>query len=348
MNEEENTQSMNYFASTARALLSAGVHSASPQVSTTFLQRFADAYNSVSDPMYTMKHKQGELMIAKAQSNLEAQSLDIDKAKQTISDSLEGKKEWMRYSDEWRTEGKSDPEWLVKNPYVGNSPMAKQEWEKAATTISINQNRQDLIKVRMDNSKLAVDNEKRASDWNNAVGAADPEVQSQIAELDDQGWILDKQGRRVAPSVQALSLLNQWRTDNGLTRFGASSAEVTAASREKITTQNIKAKFDLKATAQQNRIDLEKYKAELKTTAGGKVVSREEFIKGQFSSMYTDVYNGWNTKAYGPFTIKKAADMAQDILGQTYDKFASNPVAPAAAPVKTSSGKSFTVEPVNE
>lgn len=113
-----------------------------------------------------------------------------------------------------------------------------------------------------------------------------------------------------------------------------SAAETAAKSRETVADKQI-----------EGRIDLEKIKADLQAAGGGKSVSKQEFINRQFGRAITEIYNSWDKKKDGPYSVQKASDMAEEILGSTYDKFANQP-ATNPNQVQTTSGKRFTVEEV--
>lgn len=299
----------------AASAISAGINPKDSKQN--FLSRWSDAYHQIQDPMYDIKRKQGELSLEATKSDLLSENFKLDQQKNEAA-------AWQKDLPElspWMT---LTPEQRLDKPAPAVTSQKGLEIQR-----QVEQNDERIInqkqanKIRADNSKAQLTAGQRAMEWANAFASASPETQAKIAALGNDAYETDAYTGRKLPSLEAITILNQDRTAQGKPPFGASAAEVTAFSREQVAKTNAAAKADAMKLAQQYKIDLEKYKSDLKMTEGGKMVSKQEFINRQFHTMLTDIYNSWDAKKNGPYDGKQAADLAQQILGDTYDKFST-------------------------
>ena len=180
----------------------------------------AEARLNIADPLWKLKVEQSKAAIMGRMAQAENAYAG---AKQKVADTAA----WMQDSQELTP-------WLSARPEDRQIMPAPAVRSKAGATLVERTQTQDsryfigkeANRVRDESSRVTLENQKRATEWDNAVGAADPTVTAQIAELPNQGWIVDGQGRRISPSTQALSILNSSRAAAGMLPFGAKQSEV--------------------------------------------------------------------------------------------------------------------------
>lgn len=206
----------------------------------------------------------------------------------------------------------------------------------------------DAQQLREANSKIQQENVKRSLDWQNAVGAADPDTQAQIAELPNQGWVVDGQGRKISPSVGALGILNEWRKANNLLPFGAKQAEVQKPDaiavekekqkgRESLEGMREKGKEAYEKQRQQDRMDIEEFRSKSKMdiekmklsdrdSKTGKIVTEDEFVNRHLNKLFDGLYK----ETSNPKQSMVDAEKALRALYRSQHK--SEPVKAAPAP----------------
>lgn len=327
-------------------------------------ESFRDALMRVQDPMWNMKKREMELGLANQIANLSSKNQTMELNAQNLKDGITAKNDITDYTLRWKQEGSGKPQWLLDNPITSDSPIASKWWNGMSDAVSLNENRDQQNKIRIENSKLATANAARKTDWNNALAGADQKTRSSVAALPNGGWLVDPtSGAFTEPSLEAVSMLNDYRKANGQSDFGASSAQIRANSIEKVIEKKIQSQTnletmreqsrqDLQQIAQDNKISLEKYKSDLKIKSGGKAVGRDEFINRQYGRMIQEIDSSWSTKKNGAKTIEKISSMAQDVLGKTYDSFEQSEKSDPPDSVEDSSTNTnsfmrggFTVKP---
>jgi hypothetical protein len=189
-----------------------------------FGRGLAESRMNMADPMWKMKAAQTEVGMRSAILQNEMTYQKFNQQKEELA-------AWQEFAPEAAPWLRMTPEERLKTqaPDPRGSTSAINLIQKIRDTDERLLLQKDRIQLQKDNSKIALENERRAVDWNNAIGAATPEVQAQIAELPNQGWVVDANGRRLTPSTQALTALNAHRKANGMVPWGIKPTEVVKA-----------------------------------------------------------------------------------------------------------------------
>lgn len=214
----------------------------------------------------------------------------------TMKDRVQGMKEYP----EWLKSTGNDADKILDTPFTGKSQWAADMVEKSKMAAWQRTTQQQAVEVK----KQQVENQLSNQELKNQIEANRIETMKAIAEIQ-------------ASSREKV-------------------AETTATSREKVADTQAKGRIDLAANAQQYKLDLEKYKADLKQTQGGKSVSKQEFINRQMGRLMTELYESGSSdiQTNGQYDAQKAANKAVEVLGQTYDEFSKQPAKQSSGAVK--------------
>ena len=331
-----------------------------------FKQGLAEARLNEADPLWKIKLSQS---VADHQANLLGRAAQAQSA---IALANERKAETAA----WMEDAPRLSSWLTASPEQRKDlPTPTAQSKQGLTLLQKTEDndqryfiQRDNQKIREDTSKIQQENQKRSLDWANAVGAADPDTQAKIAELPNQGWVQDGQGRKISPSSQALGILNDWRKSNNLLPFGAKQTEVVkpdaiAVEKEKqkgrtqIETQKEQAKVEYEKLRQQDRvaledvrqkykIDIEKMKLTDKDSKTGKTVTEEEFVNRHLNTLFNAMYKETsNPKAAMADAEKTLHTLYRSRHPATAPAPVKPPAAVAPAPAPTEQTKPATNAP---
>ena len=263
-------------------------------------QGLAEARMNQQDPTWKVKEKalEGQAVATWAKAATDWQKYD---------DTSRDMKLWMSDDLPALTKFQQD---LKDNPDTVPPVMKSTRGQGAVQSIERMLLSKQSADIRQQNGKIAVENAKRSVDFDQAVSAAPPEIGSQIDELPNQGWNIDRQGRKTSPSTAALRYYNDWATQNGAEptkAFGykvtsVDAAEARGEEQRKTEAQKAAEKQDyeksrqadrvaIEETKQKYKIDIEKMKLDAGATGkGGKVVNEDEYVNRLTGKVFDALY----------------------------------------------------------
>lgn len=184
----------------------------------------AEVSNAQIDPQWRVK---GQLManqVLEQRAQLAAQGALAEERRKETSAWMEDAPKlapWITATPEER-KGMASPDAKSK---IGMQTLQKQSLADQRYYTS-----QGQMANRLDQERLKAEHSAgitaKVADWNDALGSADPATFSAISALQDQKGVVN--GGRLPnglPTPEAISLLNQFRTSNGMTLYGTKASE---------------------------------------------------------------------------------------------------------------------------
>lgn len=179
---------------------------------------FAEVSNDQIDPQWRVK---GQLManqVLEQRAQLAAQGALAEERRKETSAWMEDAPRlapWVTATPEER-KGMSAPNAKSK---IGMQTLQKQSLADQKYYTS-----QDQMQNRLEQERLKAEHSAgittRVDDWNNALGSASPNTFSAISALKNSGRLSNG-----LPTPEAIALLNQDRTANGMTLYGTKASE---------------------------------------------------------------------------------------------------------------------------
>lgn len=302
---------------------------------------FMDDLRTADNPNWRFEQKQRDvatqqlgLNLLSSRFNLDSREMQFNLAKQNMVDAQEAKTDIADYTLRWKQEGSGQPKWLLDNPITSSNPTATKWWQGQANAISVQQNREEQNKIRLENSKALVEADKKNGAWMSAYSSAPADVRAQIAELKEDAYETDPTTGKKIPSLEASAILNQSRNAQNLPPWDASPEQVRAFTAQRSQEASTKRE----QMREQSRMDIEQFKK--KYGAAAKGVSREEFVNRHLTTVMQELYSSFNSKSdygtNGKYDSMKSAQKAKDILESVYDGLQPSGTSDTEKPTGTS------------
>lgn len=184
----------------------------------------AEVSNAQTDPQWRVK---GQLMANKVleqRAQLAAQGALAEERRKETSAWMEDAPKlapWITATPEER-KGMASP--------AAKSKIGMQTLQKQSLADQRYYTSQDQMANKLDQDRLKAEHSAgitaKVADWNDALGSADPATFSAISALKDQKGVVN--GGRLPnglPTPEAISILNGFRTSNGMTLYGTKASE---------------------------------------------------------------------------------------------------------------------------
>ena len=248
LNEQQNTQSMSELAEIASSAVVGGVRSFQKDPATgknySFLSSFNDAYQSISDPFYTLKRKEGEFKLASAKMGLEADRVNLDIQHENLKNVSHDHgvlADWQKAHPSWQSRIYADP------PEIWSDTGRKQY-----DSIVLNDSRQPQKAAFLDGLKetgKSLDTLRKID----PVGAAQfSNVQQWTPELNQklqdtvaaaQGKI-DTENERVQQEMadyeaKGYTITRQWTDTRGRLRYAKTAPKTAPVKTEKVSSEDV-------------------------------------------------------------------------------------------------------------
>lgn len=242
---------------------------------------FAEVSNDQIDPQWRVK---GQLManqVLEQKAQLAAQGALAEERRKETSAWMEDAPKlapWITATPEER-KGMAAPS--------AKSKMGMQALQKQSLADQTYYTRQDQMENKLDQERLKAEHSAgitaKVADWNDALGSAPPDIFSAISALKNGGRLSNG-----LPTPEAIALLNQFRTANGMTLYGTKASEYLEkpgkmSAETKVQLDDLRAdeadlrrQIDVKAKNGEPTDELESQladvKAQRKALAGGKEI----------------------------------------------------------------------------
>lgn len=251
----------------------------------------AEVSNAQTDPQWRVK---GQLManqVLEQRAQLAAQGALAEERRKETSAWMEDAPKlapWITATPEER-KGMASPDAKSK---IGMQTLQKQSLADQRYYTS-----QDQMANKLDQERLKAEHSAgitaKVADWNDALGSVDPATFSAISALKDQKGVVN--GGRLPnglPTPEAISILNGFRTSNGMTLYGTKASEylekpgkMSAETKVQLDDlrsdeSDLRRRIDAKSKNGEPTDDLEAQledvKAQRKALAGGKAIAGTE------------------------------------------------------------------------
>ncbi|MBU6231540.1 hypothetical protein KGP36_02630 [Patescibacteria group bacterium] len=304
-----------------------------------FQQGLAEARMNQADPMWRVKEKNLEAQAVSRWAMAASQWQQLDA---TNKDMAAWTSQDLPAISKFQEELKTNPDAVP--PVVESS--------KGIQVIGQLEKQQMMLqaqRLRQDNAKINLENQKTSTAFDQAVAAAPVGVGSAIDELPNQGWNIDRQGRRTTPSTAALKIYNDAMTEGGKypeRAFGykpnaAEVARIRGEEQRKVEEKRGEVRGQVEAQRQENRkelermkqegrIDVEKLKQLGRTDGKGAPLGEKEFINRHFNTVWTTL----RKNAPDDETPAMTAAKAERLLSGVYHRVDQRNAA-AGIPSKT-------------
>jgi len=252
---------------------------------------------------------------------------------------------------QFQEELKTNPEAVPPVVQSGKGMQAVGQLEKQQLAMQ-------QARLRQDNAKINIENQKTSIAFDQAVSVAPVAIGSAIDELPNQGWNVDRQGKRTTPSTAALKIYNDWATGNGQMpekAFGykPNAVEVAKARGEEsrkteqtrgelksnLEQQRQENRKELEAVKQSGRIDVEKLKQLGRVDAKGNPLGEKEFINRHFNTVWTTLRKNASDDETPAMTAAKAERILSGVYHRVDDRIKSDSAAPPPEKTKAPATK---------